>query len=241
MNSMCYTLEMYEVNPQYLTPKERYEVGCIIRVLPTQSELYCHGSKGNNVYSRALRSIEADRIPLLPDDKPIVCWQALNCALKFDANKETLKTMLERILTSSEQAIVLKKLKANSLSEFLDERSKKRSDLRSKCTHVFDETLLPETGFTVTTRVWVEPQFLETAKKLSELVMHLNSHFFASFSMPEHSCKDAPSIQLERKHSSRVSYVKNLQTEDLAEDSLFDFFIHSIAYKYTRNYWHASP
>lgn len=270
MNAVHYILEIYNIDKRCLGSNEQYENGCIIRVQKDLSKLYHHGTHGNNVYSRALRVVLENKVPLLPDEAPIVCWKPIKCTLDFDTKNGAFSEILERIFSSSEKVLLTKKLKEvlkddaslasiqqnipewqktgfykNDMREFsllLLQRTHILASMRAKVPCEINQLLLPDESFCVTTRAWIEPAFLTIAIKIAELITHINSNYRASCVVPKYSQHNPPAIQLERRYISKKTYIDacKTETEEALQNSTLDLLIHIISTTYTRSYWSSS-
>lgn len=246
---------------------EQHENGCIVRVNKDLSELYHHGTYGNNVYSRAFRAVYEDKMPLLPDQVPIVCWKPIRCTLEFDTKMASFPEILERIFTVSDKVLLVKRLKEvlkgdasqtsiqqnishwqktglykQDMGEFsllLLQRMQILASKRAKVPCEIDELLLPDESFCVTTRAWVEPSCVAVASKIAEVITYINSNYCALSVVPKYSQQNPPTIQLERRYASKKTYIDACKTEaeEFLQNSALDLLMHIVSTTYTRNYW----
>ncbi|MCE5293916.1 MAG: hypothetical protein LLF94_04825 [Chlamydiales bacterium] len=258
--NVTYTLEVYTINPRVLGPDEHYEKECIVRVPPNLFDLYYHGSRRDNAYSRAVKSICASKMPLMPDGVQLVCWQPLECTFDCNPKHESVLKILERIFTAAEKALLeqaqvlpqrndamvamwkrigLYDEGMGELPLVLLQRNHERTSSRKKVACEFEEISLPEKNFSVTTRIWVKPEFIEIAKKVATLITHIDTRYAASIPEPKYSNQPSPTLQLERLYDSPKAYIetqKNI-TDDMSLDITLDLLIRLISTKSTRNYW----
>lgn len=251
-----YTLELYDSNHQIHSSHERYETAYLVTVNPNCSELYYHGTCGAVAKTRSLRTISADSPPKVMQDLNLVCWKTLESTLPgYDPKKESTYELLERTLSSDEKALLTPKLRAmlkdnisdtwkrcgiykegmGEFSQALLQRNFALSTLRSRIPFAWDKTTFPKGPFSVTSRIWVSPKLILLATKVAGLISHIDSNRTVLLSLPEHSSRNPPTMQISRSYETQQKYLEDSGNEDL--DPILDLLLRIIATSYSRYYW----
>ncbi len=240
------TIESYNISAHLRHSLERFQKDHTVAAHPQMFALYRHGTKANIVHSRMVKTVEVESLPALSPDENFFCWMQIDGTIAdYESKIQSGLDLLDRILSSAEKALLCTQITdckdvPSELGELLLQRNQDLQEKRSRYTVVLDASALPSRRFSTTTNLWIRPDLIAIAKKVASILSCIDSSRMCSYTLEQHSSKDAPSLQITKAYESAAIYQKDLFARDLEDpsrDILLDLLIQVLATKSTQNYW----